>query len=118
MRHQCPVCGYSNLEEPPADYSICPCCGVEFGNDDFEVTHEVLRHRWLDSGAHWFSSYTPQPADWNPYLQLLRGGLVHDLSASGGAELRNFSLEGLQVITAERTSVAAGRSEVAVLQAA
>ena len=35
---QCPVCGYDQLPGPPANFSICSCCGTEFGNDDVRAT--------------------------------------------------------------------------------
>lgn len=37
----CPVCGYDKLDFKPYDeqdnasFEICPCCGFEFGCDDF-----------------------------------------------------------------------------------
>ena len=37
----CPVCGYDGLDEPAFDErgvgsdGICPCCGFQFGLDDF-----------------------------------------------------------------------------------
>lgn len=75
MRFTCPVCGYG-LNEPPADYAICPCCGTEFGLDDYQISHEMLRHAWVARGARWFAPYPPPPS-WNPMLQLLRAGLAH-----------------------------------------
>jgi len=66
----CPVCGYDELEEPPQDFSICPACGTEFGYDDFSMTREELRRRWLERGAPWFSTHTPTPPRWDPVRQL------------------------------------------------
>jgi hypothetical protein len=77
--NMCPVCGYRGLEEPPADFVICPCCGTEFGYDDFGTSHEDLRTQWIRAGARWFSDYTRPPRDWNPYAQLLNAGLAHDV---------------------------------------
>ncbi len=71
----CPVCGYNNLEYPPEDYFICPSCGTEFGYDDFTVTHDELRRRWLDRGAHWFSGFVPRPQNWSPVTQLFNARL-------------------------------------------
>ena len=37
----CPVCNYDGLFDPPYDengygsYEICPCCGFQFGLDDY-----------------------------------------------------------------------------------
>ncbi len=45
----CPVCGFAGLAEPPVDptgsptYSICPCCGTQFGADDLDKPHAELR---------------------------------------------------------------------------
>lgn len=41
MKYNCSVCGYNNLNFKPyyengyASFQICPCCGFEFGYDDF-----------------------------------------------------------------------------------
>jgi hypothetical protein len=87
----CPVCGYDQLTNPPKDYMICPCCGTEFGNDDFEVSHEQLRRQWLEAGAPWFSDSTAQPVEWNPGTQLLKAGLTKPrfLSASTSSQIPN-----------------------------
>lgn len=104
MKYLCPVCGYPGLEEPPDDYAICPSCGVEFGNDDAETSHEVLREQWLSSGAQWFSQYTSPPAGWHPYLQVLAAGLAHDLTGRDvGVQGLSVALEGLNIISAEPT---------------
>jgi len=70
MSYQCPVCGYDRMSESPKDFAICPCCGVEFGYDDFECSHSELRSQWISKGMPWFSQYTLAPQNWNPYLQL------------------------------------------------
>ena len=80
MNFTCPVCAFA-LNEPPADYAICPCCGTEFGLDDFESSHKELRFNWVARGAQWFSPYTVPPQGWNPLLQLLRAGFAHDVMA-------------------------------------
>ena len=71
MSYTCPICGYNKLRFPPVDFTICPCCGTEFGNDDLEFTHEEIRQQWIASGMHWFSDAIPRPANWNPIGQLL-----------------------------------------------
>jgi hypothetical protein len=76
----CPVCGYKGLTSPPRDYNICPCCGTEFGYDDFGLSHEELRSRWLRRGANWFSQVTQPPPDWNLYEQLFQAGYGFDIS--------------------------------------
>ena len=60
MRHVCTVCGYPDMTAPPRDYEICPCCGTEFGLDDFDRTLEQLRKDWIAKGAPWFSRATPR----------------------------------------------------------
>src|SRR5271156_5824160 len=69
---KCPVCAYPNMPYPPADYNICPCCGTEFGNDDAVLSVDQLRAQWLGNGAIWF--FGNPPLNWNPYLQIVRGG--------------------------------------------
>ncbi len=74
MTYLCTVCGYDQLRHPPKNYHICPCCGTEFGYDDFEVSHETLRQEWVAEGMKWFSRKTPPPPGWSPELQLLNAG--------------------------------------------
>lgn len=76
MRYTCPVCGFSNLRQPPEDNNICPCCGTEFGYDDFSKSHQELRLAWLAKGAPWFSRHTPPPQNWNSIQQLLDAALI------------------------------------------
>lgn len=76
----CPVCGYGLLQSPPANHSICPCCGTEFGYDDFTKSHRQLRDEWLRSGAYWFSSSTVPPVPfWNGFRQVIEAGLPIDV---------------------------------------
>jgi hypothetical protein len=70
VRYPCPVCAYP-LEHPPADFNICPSCGVEFGYSDAGRTYGELRDEWLKYGARWSSTVEPPPIGWNPYLQIL-----------------------------------------------
>lgn len=70
MNYTCPVCGYNQLRFPPRDFTICPSCGTEFGNDDFELTYNEIRQRWIAAGAQWFSDALPRPNDWDPFKQL------------------------------------------------
>ena len=71
MNYICPVCGYNRLRLPPADHTICPSCGTQFGYDDCTLSHEELRREWLLSGPRWWSRGTPLPEDWDPISQLL-----------------------------------------------
>lgn len=81
-KYSCTVCGYPDLSEPPVDeygcatFSICPCCGIEFGYDDATTSHQDLRQRWLEAGAVWFSKQMPRPDDWNASAQLKAAGLI------------------------------------------
>lgn len=68
--YTCPVCGYDKLEDSPAKYEICPCCGTEFENDDFEHTHAELRKFWIDGGMKWWSENDLPPVGWDPTQQL------------------------------------------------
>lgn len=74
MNYTCPVCGYAELQHAPELFTICPCCGTEFGNTDFDVSHEALRARRRSNGAPWFDPSTPKPASWSPQEQLSRAG--------------------------------------------
>lgn len=53
--YRCLVCGYDQMPHPPADYNICPCCGVEYELDDVFESHLELRNDWLRNGGKWFS---------------------------------------------------------------
>ena len=64
----CPVCLYQEMPDPPVDYSICPCCGTEFENDDESLTHSQLREQWIANDAKWF--FHEPPPNWNPWDQL------------------------------------------------
>jgi hypothetical protein len=72
----CPVCGYADLDDAPYDeygcssFSICPCCGTEFGYDDQATSHEALRQQWISSGMRWWSANTQPPTDFDPVAQL------------------------------------------------
>jgi hypothetical protein len=96
--HTCLVCGYSDdIEFYPRDYSICSCCGTEFGFDDRVLTHEQLREAWISHGYPWFYANEPQPIDWDPYAQLVNAGLIGArtalgaTSAHGGPSAREFA---------------------------
>lgn len=65
MKYICPVCNYDELFEPPYDESgtgsdeICPCCGFQFGYDDFpnkEAEIMLWREKWIKGGRKWFSN--------------------------------------------------------------
>ena len=65
MKYICPVCQYDGLFEMPYDENgigsdeICPCCGFQFGCDDFpDKERQILewRRKWLEGGCKWFSN--------------------------------------------------------------
>ena len=80
----CPVCGYGMYDAPwkgelPSD-NICPCCGIQFGYDDFaggnaamrNEVYDSWRRKWIDGGLKWWSISTPPPYNWNANEQLCR----------------------------------------------
>jgi|ERR1700733_11074754 len=77
----CPVCGYNGLEFPPRDYSICACCGTEFGYDDRALSHSTLRVEWILKRFPWFDADEPKPVSWNPIGQLIAAGFTDEASA-------------------------------------
>lgn len=76
--YTCPVCWYVDLDEAPYDefgcssYSICPCCGTEFGYDDSSLTHSELCKKWVSKGMPWWSKNQVAPLGWDPFRQLSR----------------------------------------------
>ena|SRR6266496_5225385 len=76
--YTCPICGYAEMPYPPARHEICPCCGTEFGYDDFTRSHRDLRNNWLAQGGPWFSPVHTPPNGWNPFVQVLRAGYEFD----------------------------------------
>jgi hypothetical protein len=78
----CPVCGFAELDGPPYDelgcptYEICPCCGTEFGYDDFLTSHAALRERRISKGMPWWSSRQQPPIGWDPHRQLQEAGFA------------------------------------------
>lgn len=80
MKYICEVCGYPYLIEPPYDkngngsYIICPCCGFEFGYDDYPDKEKSIidwRNNWIENGYIWFSEKKAPPINWNPQKQLI-----------------------------------------------
>jgi len=72
----CPVCAYRQLEFAPENFSICACCGTEFGYDDRMLTRAELTEKWVQEGCPWFDEDETRPLGWNAYSQLLSGGLA------------------------------------------
>jgi hypothetical protein len=74
--HNCRVCGLYINELPWEEdgqsptYEICPCCGVEFGNEDYTIESiKKYRTEWIQTGAKWFSP-KEKPFIWNIESQL------------------------------------------------
>lgn len=72
----CRVCGLRQSEAPwgsdgrTPSYNICPCCGVEFGNEDYNVESlKKYRAKWIIENAKWFDIKN-KPDDWNLENQL------------------------------------------------
>jgi len=81
---RCPVCGY-DLDFTPwkgesAADEMCPCCGIQFGYDDFAGGQPELRPRiyaqwrdkWMREGMRWSSRGIEPPPGWNAAEQLRR----------------------------------------------
>ena len=72
----CKVCGYElgfapwgeNNNSP--SFEICPCCGAEFGYDDYTTESiKTYRSNWIKSGAKWFDP-NMMPNNWCLQQQL------------------------------------------------
>lgn len=78
--YQCPVCGYSGLDEPAyspktglGSYQICPSCGYEYGvtDEDSGISHDEWRKRWVEAGMPWRDEGVSEPPpNWDPRAQL------------------------------------------------
>jgi hypothetical protein len=74
--YTCPVCAYEQLRYPPIDFTICPCCGTEFGYQDARKSFSELRVEWIYRGMRWHSNVVRPPLDWNGVKQLLQAGYL------------------------------------------
>jgi len=61
MLTRCHICGLDVGEAPWGEsgryptWSICPCCGCEFGYEDCRASGVVFqRRRWMESGGQWW----------------------------------------------------------------
>ena len=106
MNYRCPVCIFKSLPYPPADYHICPCCGTEFGNDDENYSHEQLREMWIATGAHWF--FGRPPIGWNPWHQLIEGGVLRIAIQLGTTKTESLKFENLNLSDALVPQVGTG----------
>lgn len=76
MSKNCRVCGLLQIDYPWGEngdtptYDICPCCGVEFGNEDYTIVSiREYRKEWLRNYNGWFEP-SKRPKDWNLEEQL------------------------------------------------
>lgn len=84
-KHTCPVCGFDGLDAAPynedgqGSFEICPCCGFEYGFDDYSegVTHADYRERWMAGGREWFDG-DQKPDGWDLRAQLKNIGERRD----------------------------------------
>lgn len=74
--HYCRICGLYIEDKPWGEdgncptYAICPCCGVEFGNEDYTVKSVIsYRKQWITNGAKWFN-WKERPEGWNLEKQM------------------------------------------------
>ncbi|UYZ63572.1 hypothetical protein [Hymenobacter weizhouensis] len=72
----CRICGLDydtspwGPDERTPDYTICDCCGVSFGYEDYTpAAARQFRVEWLRRGAPWFCP-RQRPADWDLAGQL------------------------------------------------
>lgn len=78
MAHECLVCGFPGLNEPPrasnggGSFEICPSCGFQFGvsDDDAGFTFAQWRADWVSRGAPWSSPGRSKPRGWDGLAQL------------------------------------------------
>lgn len=75
VEHFCRVCGLYN-ESPTWEnnnipsHNICPCCGVEFGYEDYSLDWaREYRQKWLQKGATWFNA-KQKPSNWDLAQQM------------------------------------------------
>ena len=72
----CRVCGYKlkffpwESDNNTPTFEICPCCGAEFGYDDY-TPQSVMAYRenWIKSGSKWFDP-AKKPDNWSLEKQL------------------------------------------------
>ena len=103
MNYQCPVCATSDMPYPPRDYSICYCCGTEFGLDDDMYSPQELRDLWLEGGGCWFSTVEPyvQPINWNAWDQLDLAGFSYSVPAPEPSVKTDFTSVGQLLFCSE-----------------
>jgi hypothetical protein len=101
---RCPVCGYRELPEPPVNFSICPCCGTEFGYDDATKFHSTLRQEWVNAGVQWFSRSRLAPPDWNAWMQLIEANLSYVLPFRADFRLQQSAVSSGRMISEQNST--------------
>lgn len=73
--YRCRVCGLYLSYQPWGEdgndptYEICPCCGVEFGYEDYSKSSiQEYRKQWIDNGCKWFI-LSKKPTNWSFKIQ-------------------------------------------------
>ena len=88
MKHEkCPICGYDEMPYAPVPENICPCCGTQYGFDDYYHTPKELRLMWIEAGFPWFDDIIGPPENWSPVKQLLKAGCGAELLNPTGARI-------------------------------
>jgi hypothetical protein len=74
--NNCFSCGYQPSFLPWGEdgkspsMEICPCCGVQFGNEDMTLKSlNAYRSKWISKGAKWFSK-EDMPEAWDIEAQM------------------------------------------------
>ena len=74
--HNCRVCGLYIEDKPWGEdgrcptYEFCPCCGVEFGYQDYSLESiREFRKNWLEKDARWDDPKS-KPSNWNLEKQM------------------------------------------------
>ena len=72
----CLSCGYQptffpwGVDGQSPSMEICPCCGVQFGNEDKTLESlKAYRSKWISKGAKWFSK-EDKPEGWDMEAQM------------------------------------------------
>lgn len=70
-KNNCRVCGYFMEDAPWGEdgltptYDICPCCGVEFGNEDYTIeSTKRYRYKWLSDSIRFYEADV-KPKNWS-----------------------------------------------------
>lgn len=104
-KYTCPVCGFDELRsnpyknmppispeiyklQPPyqdhwgfPSYEVCPCCGMEFGNDDdcgyphLNSTFSAYLAEWLDDLKGEWLCPEEKPPQWDLLTQMQKAGI-------------------------------------------